>query len=221
MEVQQRTAIDRLQVEGGDFVAFLHLARDAEAPRAAPAAGRRGALGVNRFLGIDQHIGQLLIGRAPGVEHFLGGDFLAEYFANCPQQAGTNDGIVFRKNLQRHMLVDDLRHQRAELLQLVDVPGIHQHAVGQRALLVAGCLVGLVEQRAHFRVLAEHQLVEVPGQRFAASLQQGYGGLDQCTVFVRQHVDLLWNARHRVVVPWLFQEPCHLQSPVFMGLPAD
>ena len=85
------------------------------------------------------------------------------------------------------MLVDDLADKAAKLLQLVDVAGIHQHAVGQGARLVTAGLVGLVEQRAHLRVLAEHHLVEVGGQCFAAAFQQGDSGLDDCTLFGIEH----------------------------------
>ena len=75
------------------------------------------------------------------------------------------------QDLQRHMLADDLPDQRAEGLQAVDIAGVHQHAVGQCALLVAAGLMRLVEQRAYLRVFAEHQLVEMPGQGFAAGFQ--------------------------------------------------
>ncbi|MNR31209.1 hypothetical protein D3C85_1487060 [compost metagenome] len=91
------------------------------------------------------------------------------------------------------MLVDDLPHQRAEFLQAVDMLGVHQHALGQGARLVAAGLVGLVEQRAHLGVFTEHQLVEVLGQGLAAAFQQRHGGLDDRDVFGRQHG----------VTPWL------------------
>ena len=85
------------------------------------------------------------------------------------------------------MLVDDLPDQATELLELVDVLGVHQHAVGQGARLVATGLVGLVEQGAYFGVFAEHQLVEVGGQRLATAFQQGNSGLDDCTLFGIEH----------------------------------
>jgi hypothetical protein len=37
----------------------------------------------------------------------------------------------------------------------------------------AAGLVGLVEQRLHFRIVAQHGLVEVAGQGFAALFQNG------------------------------------------------
>ncbi|KFF31934.1 hypothetical protein G039_0329585 [Pseudomonas aeruginosa VRFPA01] len=146
-----------------------------------------GAGGVDRLLCLDQQVGQLLVGRAPGFDHLVGGDFLAEHLADRPQQAVADDRIVLGQDLQRDMLVDHLGHQRPELLQLVDVPGVHQHAVGQRPRLVAAGLVSLVEQRAHLGILAEHGPVEMGDQRFAASLEQRYGGLDDCTLGIGQH----------------------------------
>ncbi|MOA53556.1 hypothetical protein D3C78_1770320 [compost metagenome] len=85
------------------------------------------------------------------------------------------------------MLVDDLADQAAQLFELVDVPGVHQHAVGQGPWLVAAGLVRLVEQRTHFGVLAEHQFVEMGGQRFTAAFQQRYGGFDDCTILGIEH----------------------------------
>ena len=92
-----------------------------------------------------------------------------------------------RLDLQRHMLLDDLVDQPAELLQPVDVAGIHQHAVGQRARLVAVGLVRLVEKRPHLGVLGQHELVEMGGQRFATRLQQRDGGFDDGALFWGQH----------------------------------
>jgi hypothetical protein len=89
---------------------------------------------------------------------------------------------MLRQDLQGHVLVDDLRHQVAQLVELVDVPCVHQHAIGQGTRLVAAGLVGLVEQRAHLRVFGEHHAVEVGDQRFAAAFQQGHSGFDDGTV---------------------------------------
>ncbi|MOA32595.1 hypothetical protein D3C78_1538310 [compost metagenome] len=87
------------------------------------------------------------------------------------------------------MLGNDAVHQRAQHFQLVDVTGIHQHAVGERAGLVAAGLVGLVEQRTNLRVLGKHHLVEVGGQGFTTGFQQGHGGFDDGTNLAGQHND--------------------------------
>jgi hypothetical protein len=78
-----------------------------------------------------------------------------------------------------------LRNQVAQLVELVNVPRVHQDAIGQRTRLVTAGLVSLVEQRADFRVLGEHHAVEVSDQRLAAAFQQRHGGLDDCTVLRR------------------------------------
>ena len=98
-----------------------------------------------------------------------GGNLAAQHFRNSPQQARPNDRVVFRQDLQGHVLVDDLGHQVAQLVQLVDMPRVHQHAIGQGARLVTAGLVGLVEQRAHLGVLGQHHAIKVGDQRFAAA----------------------------------------------------
>ncbi|MNG23179.1 hypothetical protein D3C84_1077540 [compost metagenome] len=85
------------------------------------------------------------------------------------------------------MLVDDLGHQVAQLVELVDVARIHQYAVGERPWLVTAGLVGLVEQRADLRVFGEHHAVEVSDQRFATAFEQRHGGFDDGTVLNAQH----------------------------------
>jgi len=75
------------------------------------------------------------------------------------------------------------RELEAGYFQFVDMPRIHQHAVGERARLRAACLVRLIEHRANFGVFGEHLVVEVPGERLAAAFQQGDGCLDDGSVF--------------------------------------
>eukprot|EP00160_Parvularia_atlantis_P001937 Unigene11584_Nuclearia_a/m.35293 Unigene11584_Nuclearia_a/g.35293 ORF Unigene11584_Nuclearia_a/g.35293 Unigene11584_Nuclearia_a/m.35293 type:complete len:305 (+) Unigene11584_Nuclearia_a:299-1213(+) len=185
--LEHRLAIHRGKVERYDFAAFLLTAYQAEFAGTAPATFGLFLLFIEILFGTDQDVGQLAIGRAPGIYHGGGGDFLAQHFFDGAQQAAADDRVVLGQNLQGNVLVDDLADQAAKLLQLVDVAGIHQHAVGQGARLVTTGLVGLVEQRTHLRVLAEHHLVEVGGQRFAAAFQQGDSGLDDCTLFGIEH----------------------------------
>ena len=182
-----RTAIDRAQVERGDDAALGLLARDAEGALATPAA--RGGLdrGIGLLLGTDQQVGQLLIGRAPGVDHGIGRDLGAQHFADRAQQAGADDRVMLGLDLQRHMLVHDLRRQIAQRLEAVDMLGIHQHAVGERTRLVAAGLVGLVEQRAHLGKLAEHDAVEMPGQGLATGFKQRDGRFHNGALGVVQH----------------------------------
>ena len=108
LERQQRLAVHRLQVERGDFLALRLLACHAEAPHTAPAAIGLGAGGIHRLLGLDQQVGQLLVGRAPGFEDFVGGDLFAEDLADRPQQASADDRIVFGQHLQETCLFTTL-----------------------------------------------------------------------------------------------------------------
>ncbi|MNP20924.1 hypothetical protein D3C76_1135240 [compost metagenome] len=85
------------------------------------------------------------------------------------------------------MLVDDLGHQVAQLVELVDMARIHQYAVGQGTRLITTGLVGLVEQRADFRVFGEHHAVEVRDQRLTTAFEQRHGGFDDGTVLSAQH----------------------------------
>ncbi|MNF97276.1 hypothetical protein D3C84_800970 [compost metagenome] len=85
------------------------------------------------------------------------------------------------------MLVDDLRHQVAQLVELVDMACVHQHTVGQCTRLVTRGLVGLVEQRADLRVLGQHHAVEVGDQGFATAFQQRHSGFNDGTVLDAKH----------------------------------
>ncbi|MNF97308.1 hypothetical protein D3C84_801340 [compost metagenome] len=131
----------------------------------------------------------MTVRRAPGAHHFRRGNLVTQHFGNRTQQAGADNRVVFREDLQRHVLVDDLGHQVAQLVELIDVARIHQHAVGQGARLITGGLVRLVEQRADFRVFGEHHAVKMRDQCFAAAFQQRHSGFDDGTVL---------NAKHKV-----------------------
>src|SRR5690606_10169103 len=105
--------------------------------------------------GTDQDIRQLLIGITPGVDNFRRGDFLAQHFGNGGQQAAADNRVVLGENLQGNVFVDDFGEQVTQLLQLVDVAGVHQQTVGQRLWLSTACLVGRVEQGPHLRVFRQ------------------------------------------------------------------
>jgi len=100
-------------MERGDLLALGDLARDAKAPGPAPATGSGGAGLVEALLGIDEDVGQLLVGGGPGVDHRVGGDLLAQHLADGPQQATADDRVMLGQDLQRDVLVDDLANQRA------------------------------------------------------------------------------------------------------------
>ena len=129
----------------------------------------------------------MTVSRAPSRDHFRRRDFFAQDFGDCAQQAGADNRVVLRQNLQGHVLVDDLGHQVAQLVELVDMARIHQYAISQGARLVTAGLVSLVEQWAHLRILGEHHAVEVGDQGFAAAFQQRYSGFDDGTVLGAKH----------------------------------
>ncbi|MNS74914.1 hypothetical protein D3C72_1084030 [compost metagenome] len=192
-KVEHGLAIGGRQQEGRDLAAFHRLAAHGKVARAAPAA-RRGRLRlVDAPFFAGQDVGQLAVGRAPGIDDRVAGDLCAQHFADRLQQAGTDQRIVLGADLQGHMLVDDGGHEVTQRIQFIDMFGIHQHAIGQRALLVAAVLVRLVKVRQHFRMVAEQVLVEVARQRFAALLEDGHGGRDDGALFLGQHVKLLWG----------------------------
>ncbi len=168
---QDRAVIHRGEIEGGDLGALLYPLDQRERPRTAPAARGLGFLVVNGRFGADQDIRQLPVGRAPGIHHLRRGDLAAQHFRNRPQQAGAHNRVMLRQDLQGHMFIDDLGHQIAQLIQLVDMSRVHQHPIGQGAGLIAAGLVGLVEQRANFGVLGQHHAVEMGDQRFTATFQ--------------------------------------------------
>ena len=193
---QDRAVVHRGEVEGDDLVALLHALDQQERPRTPPAAGRLGFFVVDGRFGADQNVRQLAVGRAPGTHDLGGGNLAAQHFGNSPQQAGPNDGVMLRQNLQGHVLVDDLGHQVAQLVQLVDMPRVHQHAIGQGARLVTTGLVGLVEQRTDFGILGQHHAVKMGDQCFTAAFQQGHSGFNDGTVLGTQHGRLLGLFTH-------------------------
>ena len=186
-EVEDRLLVYRAKVKRGDFSTFLNFCRQFELTPAAPATRGCSLFVVNGGFGTDQDIGQLVIGRTPGAEHLRGGDVAAQHLLNGPQQAAADNRVVLREDLQCNMLVDDSGHQIAQLVELINMPCIHQYTVGQRSRLVATGLVGLVEQRAHLRVFREHHAIEVCDQPFTAAFQQWHGGFNDGTILSSKH----------------------------------
>src|SRR3546814_2152921 len=86
-------------------------------------------------------------------------------------------------DLQGDVFVDDFRHQITQLIELVNVPGIHQYAVGQGTGLITAGLVSLVEQRAHLRVFGQHHAIEVSNERLTTAFKQWNGGADDGAFF--------------------------------------
>ncbi len=93
-ELHQRPVILRLQVKRGDLLALLDLARNAERARATPASRRFGLGLVEVFFLADEQVGELLIGRRPGVDYRIGGDGLAKHLADGAQQAIADQRVM-------------------------------------------------------------------------------------------------------------------------------
>ncbi|MNV79426.1 hypothetical protein D3C71_1729790 [compost metagenome] len=102
-----------------------------------------------------------------------------------------HDGVVFGADAQADVLVHDARHHRHQHGGIVDVLGIGGHGAGQRMLLLAARLVGLIEDVLEFGIVIKHARIEVLGQRYAMRLQDGGRGLDQRADLGAQHLLLL------------------------------
>jgi len=76
------------------------------------------------------------------------------------------------------MLVGDLLHDGKDRFQLVDMQRRGVDGVGQRGLLSALLLVGVVENIQKLRIFGEHSLVEPASNRGAVNLQRRNGGFD-------------------------------------------
>ena len=186
-KVENRLLIHRAKVKRRDFGAFLNSGRELERTPTTPAARRGRFLIVDGRFSPDQNIGQLVVSRPPGAQHFRGSDVAAQHFFDGAQQALANNRVVLRQDLQRHVLVDDLGHQITQLVELVNVSRIHQYTSGQRTRLVTAGLVGLIKQRPDLWVLREHHAVEVCNQRFPAAFQQRHSGFDDGTILSGKH----------------------------------
>ncbi len=146
---------------------------------ATPPAARCCSNGVvDTLLTGDEDICELLIGCGPRCDDFICRDFCAQHLADSLQNAGADNRVMLGKDLQRHMLVDYLARQPAQVFEPVDIPGIHQHAVGKRAGLRPVSLMRLIEQRTHFRVRVEHELIKISDQRFPSSFKQRHSCFD-------------------------------------------
>jgi len=66
----------------------------------------------------------------------------------------------------------------AELSQIIDVGGVGVEGTGEGARLVAGCLVGVVEDVAEGGVCCEQVAVEFPCYGLAVLGEDGGGGFD-------------------------------------------
>src|SRR3954466_4700960 len=100
-------SVERHEVERGDFIALLHLVRYDEGTAIAPAAGCRRHTVVDFFFGAAEDVGQLLVGRAPGLEYRICRDVGTEDLADRAKERRPDDGVVVPANPQRDMLVDD------------------------------------------------------------------------------------------------------------------
>jgi phospholipase/lecithinase/hemolysin len=186
-ERQHCAAIVGTQVERRDLIALAHFARDPEQTQAAPSTGRRFPLGIHLLFESDQQVGELLVCGGPCFDDRIRGDLRAEHFTDRSEQTLANDRIMLGQDVQCHVLVDDLADEAAKLFELIDVTGVHQHAVGQRALLRAARLIRLIEVRPDFRMFLHQQGVEVLDQRFTAGFEERDGCFNDGAMFGGEH----------------------------------
>ncbi|CAN0618638.1 protein of unknown function [Burkholderia multivorans] len=171
LEHRRRAAIGRRQVERRDLVALAHLARHLERTEAAPCRTR-----IQVCLGADQDLRELAVRDAPCFER-VGIDRVAEHFDDRCEQVLADDRVMLRTDVQAGMLVRDVRHRAAQHAQIVDVRRIGVDGARQGFGLVAGRLVGLVEQVLQLGMPAEHALVEMLRDRRAVLGKNRGGGL--------------------------------------------
>ncbi len=88
------------------------------------------------------------------------------------------------------MFVDDLRRQRPEVFEAINIARVHQHRIGQRPWLCAICLVGLIEQRTNLRIVIEHDAIEMSGQCLPACFKDRYGGFNDVAMGSAEHNQL-------------------------------
>jgi hypothetical protein len=89
-----------------------------------------------------------------------------------------HDVVLLRPDKQRHVLVAYEFERGAQDAQVVDVRGIRIESAGEGARLVAGCLVGGVEDVFERGVRGEHVCVEFCGYGFSMLGEDRDGGFD-------------------------------------------
>ena len=184
LETGDGLAVLGLQIERLDAAGLVaNLAND-KRPKAAPAAWFHCVVAVDAFLGLDEDAGQLGVGLRPGTEHGMV-RIQAQMVLDGLQQIFSDDRIVLGRDLQAGVLVGDATDHGPQVLQLVDVRGVHEHRFGQGARLLALRLIGHVEDVLQFRMPGKQLGVEQVGDRLALLGEQRRGGFDGCQRFGR------------------------------------
>lgn len=74
--------------------------------------------------------------------------------------------------------MSDSRDSRAQRAEIIDISRVCVHRFRERFRLIAALLVRLVEHILQLRMMREHALVEVFGDRCAVFGEHRYGGFD-------------------------------------------
>lgn len=110
----------------------------------------------------------------------LRGDRIAEDGADGLEQVLADDGVVARLDAERHVLVRDALHHRAEVGS-VGIDQVHRErddGCRQRLRLIADRLIRSVEDPQQFGVGGEHRRVELTGDRLGVLGDDPGGGAD-------------------------------------------
>lgn len=190
-EGREGLPVDGFQVERGDLRGLGDSLGDSEVAPVGPAV----RLLVEFFFAFDQDVGELPVGRSPGVVD-LGGQRIAQDLAHGFEEVFAHDLVLVRPDVEGCVLGADQLDGRAESAQVVDVLRVRQHGHGQGLGLVAGDLVSGAEDGVQLGMRIEHVLVEGSGDGQAMLLQDGHSGLDD--------FDLLGGQRHVFFLPFLF-----------------
>ena len=165
---------------------FFGLLRDAEAAPRAPAAFGHGVVAVEITFHADHNVGELTVGRSPGVDEFRGGG-VAEHFLNGGKKVLADDAVMFGTNADGDMLIGNVLHGMDENARVFNILSVGKHGTGKRRLLTAGALMTLIEDLLQFRVALHHAGIKVRRQRNTVFGENGDGGLNQIDLLLGKH----------------------------------
>ena len=175
-----------LEIEARYFVGFFGLAFNNKRAPSGPTAFDQSLFLVDAAFQANQDVGKLSVSCSPCINQFVGGGF-TQHFLDGGKKVLTNNAVLLGTDTDRAVLGGDVLDGIDKHRRVVDVFGVSQNGACQRLLLMAACLVRVVENVLQLGIACEHALVKVRDQCNAVFAQNGDGGFDKFDLTGGQH----------------------------------